>query len=229
NRATASDYCKPQAKTRKSTGLKPLTLVFYKGRAPKGTKTNWVMQEYRLEGKYSVYNLPKIAKNEWVICKVFQKSSGGKKTHIAGLVRMSSYGNELGPSSLWPPLMDSSPHNSKTRTSKDNTSHVTCFSKPMEDQKAKEDMFDSFDNTSFLLTSTSSSSSSSVLFSKTCLPNSFYSAQISPSFDSKMELSLSQDISSAVIDPELVHRSFEGQEAPPSSAGPIDLDCLWSY
>lgn len=196
--------------------------------------------------------------NEWVICRVFQKSSGGKKTHITGLVRISSYGNELRPSSLLPPLMDSSPHNSETRTSGGDTSHVTCFSKPMEHQNAMEDVFDSFDNPPFLLTCTSSSniSPAPILSSKTSLPNSSYSSQISPSFsnlqypdpalmpeqsilkmlledhrsntkqNSKMELSITPDV---VINPELMQRSFEHREAPPNSAGPIDLDCLWSY
>ncbi|KAG8659541.1 hypothetical protein MANES_02G047801v8 [Manihot esculenta] len=266
NRATDSGYWKATGKDKEIYRAKTLvgmkkTLVFYKGRAPKGTKTNWVMHEYRLEGKYSVYNLPKTAKNEWVICRVFQKSSGGKKTHITGLVRISSYGNELRPSSLLPPLMDSSPYNSETRTSGGDTSHVTCFSKPMEHQNAMEDVFDSFDNPPFLLTCTSSSniSPASILSSKTSLPNSSYSPQISPSFsslqypdpalmpeqsilkmlledhrantkqNSKMELSISPDISSVLINPELMQRSFEHREAPPNSAGPIDLDCLWSY
>ncbi|KAK9105741.1 hypothetical protein Scep_022585 [Stephania cephalantha] len=58
NRATDAGYWKTTGKDKEIfhcgvlVGLKK-TLVFYKGRAPKGVKSNWVMHEYRLESKFS--------------------------------------------------------------------------------------------------------------------------------------------------------------------------------
>ncbi|KAF3441209.1 hypothetical protein FNV43_RR15122 [Rhamnella rubrinervis] len=135
NRATESGYWKATGKDKEIykgkgclVGMKK-TLVFYKGRAPKGEKTNWVMHEYRLEGKFSYYNLPKSAKDEWVVCRVFHKNMGMKKTPIIhhhhqgglGLLRIDSHSLGVGDddhvldaASSLPPLMDSSSNYSNT-------------------------------------------------------------------------------------------------------------------
>lgn len=47
------------------------TLVFYKGRAPRGTKTDWIMNEYRLPDNRP---LPK----DIVLCKVYRKATSLK-------------------------------------------------------------------------------------------------------------------------------------------------------
>ena len=59
NRATKGGYWKATGRDKEVDnttqgvvlliGMKK-TLVFYRGKAPKGDKTNWVMHEYRLEG-----------------------------------------------------------------------------------------------------------------------------------------------------------------------------------
>ncbi|KAJ4775428.1 NAC domain-containing protein 35 [Rhynchospora pubera] len=53
-------------------GLKK-TLVYYEGRAPRGTKTDWVMNEYRLPTESnSSSGLP--PKEDIVLCKVYRKA-----------------------------------------------------------------------------------------------------------------------------------------------------------
>nr|AXU39997.1 NAC protein [Lilium pumilum] len=111
NRATQSGYWKATGKDKEIfrgkgvlVGMKK-TLVFYMGRAPKGEKTNWVMHEFRLEGKHVPYI--RTSKDEWVVCKVFHKSMASvKKSPIA---RMNSFGEDL---QELPPLMDPSLFNS---------------------------------------------------------------------------------------------------------------------
>ncbi|XP_009601216.1 NAC domain-containing protein 92-like [Nicotiana tabacum] len=83
NRATNTGYWKTtgkdkeifSSKTSELVGMKK-TLVFYKGRAPRGEKSNWVMHEYRIRSKSS-YRTNK--QDEWVVCRIFQKSAGLKK------------------------------------------------------------------------------------------------------------------------------------------------------
>uniref|UniRef100_A0A453L046 NAC domain-containing protein n=2 Tax=Aegilops tauschii subsp. strangulata TaxID=200361 RepID=A0A453L046_AEGTS len=95
NRATKAGYWKATGKDKEIfhplptlIGMKK-TLVFYKGRAPRGEKTNWVMHEYRLEiSKQPAYGpSTAIAKaaainassKERVVCKIFHKNIGVKK------------------------------------------------------------------------------------------------------------------------------------------------------
>ncbi|KAJ9554775.1 hypothetical protein OSB04_009389 [Centaurea solstitialis] len=119
NRATDSGYWKATGKDKeilkkgksgggKLVGMKK-TLVFYKGRAPKGEKTNWVMHEFRLEGDFSYYNMSRASKDEWVVCRVVQKNTEMKRNPISdsGMTRMNSFVDELLDSPPWlPPLMD---------------------------------------------------------------------------------------------------------------------------
>ncbi|XP_020592812.1 protein CUP-SHAPED COTYLEDON 3-like [Phalaenopsis equestris] len=83
NRATGAGYWKATGKDREVhaaatgslVGMKK-TLVFYKGRAPRGEKTRWVLHEYRLHGDFSFRHA---CKEEWVICRIFHKGGGDLK------------------------------------------------------------------------------------------------------------------------------------------------------
>ncbi|KAI4992693.1 hypothetical protein ZWY2020_006668 [Hordeum vulgare] len=68
-KATGSDRAiRSTADPKRVIGIKK-TLVFYKGRAPRGTKTDWVMNEYRLPDTGAAP-----PKEDTVLCKVYRKA-----------------------------------------------------------------------------------------------------------------------------------------------------------
>ncbi|XVF48146.1 hypothetical protein PTKIN_Ptkin03bG0167900 [Pterospermum kingtungense] len=109
NRATNTGYWKTTGKdkeifnsvTSELVGMKK-TLVFYRGRAPRGEKTNWVMHEYRIHSKSSFRTTKQ---DEWVVCRVFQKSAGVKKYPSNQSRAVNPYNLEIGASVIPPALM----------------------------------------------------------------------------------------------------------------------------
>ncbi|XP_075501074.1 NAC domain-containing protein 7-like isoform X2 [Primulina tabacum] len=74
NRATGAGFWKATGRDKAIYSKQELigmrkTLVFYKGRAPNGQKSDWIMHEYRLE---TDENGTPQAKG-WVVCRVFKK------------------------------------------------------------------------------------------------------------------------------------------------------------
>ncbi|KAK7286519.1 hypothetical protein RJT34_21571 [Clitoria ternatea] len=87
NRAAASGYWKatgtdktivaslPGGGSQDCIGVKK-ALVFYKGRPPKGVKTNWIMHEYRLVDNNKPIKLKdsSMRLDDWVLCRIYRKS-----------------------------------------------------------------------------------------------------------------------------------------------------------
>lgn len=84
NRAAASGYWKATGTDKpiftcsgtQKLGVKK-ALVFYKGRPPKGVKTNWVMHEYRLaeSPNSNRFNMRKSLRlDDWVLCRIYRKN-----------------------------------------------------------------------------------------------------------------------------------------------------------
>ncbi|CAD6209433.1 unnamed protein product [Miscanthus lutarioriparius] len=75
-KATGSDRAiRSSADAKRVIGLKK-TLVFYQGRAPRGTKTDWVMNEYRLPDHAAAGRAaPPPPKEDMVLCKIYRKAT----------------------------------------------------------------------------------------------------------------------------------------------------------
>uniref|UniRef100_A0ACD5UTB2 Uncharacterized protein n=1 Tax=Avena sativa TaxID=4498 RepID=A0ACD5UTB2_AVESA len=108
NRATKTGYWKATGKdrevrspaTRAVVGMRK-TLVFYQGRAPNGTKTSWIMHEFRLNSPH----LP--PREDWVLCRVFQKPKGDGEQDNARSSSPTYPGCSQAAQEL-PPVMDAS-------------------------------------------------------------------------------------------------------------------------
>ncbi|XP_004514930.1 NAC domain-containing protein 43 [Cicer arietinum] len=87
NRATAAGFWKATGRDKviysngKRIGMRK-TLVFYKGRAPHGQKSDWIMHEYRLDDNTTndtnlVSNMIGDGGQEegWVVCRIFKKKN----------------------------------------------------------------------------------------------------------------------------------------------------------
>ncbi|CAB4302244.1 unnamed protein product [Prunus armeniaca] len=84
NRATKAGYWKATGKDRKvnsqtrAVGMKK-TLVYYRGRAPHGIRTDWVMHEYRLDERECETAQGLQVQDAYALCRIFKKSATGPK------------------------------------------------------------------------------------------------------------------------------------------------------
>ncbi|KAL5572990.1 hypothetical protein UlMin_022587 [Ulmus minor] len=83
NRVAGSGYWKATGTDKiittegRKVGIKK-ALVFYIGKAPKGTKTNWIMHEYRLFEPSRKNGSTRL--DDWVLCRIYKKNSSSQKT-----------------------------------------------------------------------------------------------------------------------------------------------------
>ncbi|KAI3466090.1 hypothetical protein Pfo_022753 [Paulownia fortunei] len=256
NRATESGYWKATGKDREIyssktcslVGMKK-TLVFYRGRAPKGEKSNWVMHEYRLEGKLAYHYLSRNSEDEWVISRVFQKTGSGSSAAAGGSKKRPSAGiNSVpevsSPSSVsLPPLLlepstasadfDSCSYDVSAINAKE---HVPCFSTTAAPSFNDNSLFElppPPSSLSALIHDPSSSSSSTSQFPKHSVGVSAF-----PSLRSIQDTLQLPFFFSAVAPPPMYGGSdqifsysslnewpvLENQKICPS-----ELDCMWSY
>ncbi|CAH8354977.1 unnamed protein product [Eruca vesicaria subsp. sativa] len=117
NRVAGSGYWKATGTDKIITsdghrvGIKK-ALVFYAGKAPKGTKTNWIMHEYRLVEHSRSHGSSKL--DDWVLCRIYKKTSGSQRQQAVAPVQPcreehSTNGSSSSSSSQLEDVLDSFP------------------------------------------------------------------------------------------------------------------------
>ncbi|CAH9112039.1 unnamed protein product [Cuscuta epithymum] len=110
NRVTTSGYWKATGADRmirgensRSIGLKK-TLVFYSGKAPKGIRTSWIMNEYRLPH----HETDRLQKGEISLCRVYKRAGVEDHPSLPRTLPTRAASSRPGPSSV-KKMQESSP------------------------------------------------------------------------------------------------------------------------
>uniref|UniRef100_A0A6N2NK46 NAC domain-containing protein n=1 Tax=Salix viminalis TaxID=40686 RepID=A0A6N2NK46_SALVM len=102
NRVAGSGYWKATGTDKvittegRKVGIKK-ALVFYVGKAPKGSKTNWIMHEYRLLESSRKSGSTKL--DDWVLCRIYKKNSSAAQKSMSGVSSREYSANCSSPSS----------------------------------------------------------------------------------------------------------------------------------
>lgn len=113
NRVAGSGYWKATGTDKiitaegRKVGIKK-ALVFYVGKAPKGTKTNWIMHEYRLAEPTRKNGSARL--DDWVLCRIYKKNSSSQhKTMSSSSSKELSHGSSSSSSSQLDDVLESLP------------------------------------------------------------------------------------------------------------------------
>ncbi|XP_044474351.1 NAC domain-containing protein JA2L-like [Mangifera indica] len=96
NRVAGSGYWKATGTDKfittggRKVGVKK-ALVFYVGKAPKGTKTNWIMHEYRLLESSRKNGSSKL--DDWVLCRIYKKNSSAQRPLLTASLSSKEHSN----------------------------------------------------------------------------------------------------------------------------------------
>ncbi|KAG8386285.1 hypothetical protein BUALT_Bualt03G0133100 [Buddleja alternifolia] len=114
NRVAGSGYWKATGTDKiittegRKVGIKK-ALVFYIGKAPKGTKTNWIMHEYRVSESPRKNGSARL--DEWVLCRIYKKNSSAQQKPAMSGVQSKEYslGSSSSSSSQYDDVLESLP------------------------------------------------------------------------------------------------------------------------